>query len=75
MPQTKLIPISIMSMLEKLVFEEACEPSVVMWLPCLQALRTSWISGSKINFFVSLNFENRIVGCAEILDAKVLKMF
>ncbi len=30
MPQTKLIPISIMSIVENLVFDEACEPSVVM---------------------------------------------
>jgi len=75
MPQTKLTPINITSIVENLVFEEACEPSVVMWLPCLQALRTSWISGSKINFFVSLKLENRIVGCEEIPDAKILKMF
>ncbi|MFB0501541.1 MAG: hypothetical protein ACETVP_03650 [Candidatus Bathyarchaeia archaeon] len=30
MPQTKLIPISVMSIAENLVFEEACEPPVVM---------------------------------------------
>ena len=30
MPQTKLIPISVISIVENLVFEEACEPSVVM---------------------------------------------
>jgi len=29
-PQTKLTPISITSIVENLVFEEACEPSVVM---------------------------------------------
>jgi hypothetical protein len=59
MPQTKLTPINITSTVENLVFEETCEPSVVMWLPCLQALRTPWISGPIINFFVSLKFRKQ----------------